>query len=151
MNLRKEALIRTTIRYCSVRGTRGPAFVRSADLQSPPHKWHGRKISPHAPEVSGSLAWLPGQAIHSPLLEANPLQGASSQSPSGSGFSLPKGPQTRAWRTAVDIFPKMEEFLMNRSSPGTSKSKIQLSLQKAIDGFLKLKTAEGLSQRTITS
>lgn len=40
---------------------------------------------------------------------------------------------------------------MNRSSPGTSKSKIQLSLQKAIDGFLKLKTAEGLSQRTITS
>jgi hypothetical protein len=32
------------------------------------------------------------------------------QSPSGSGFSL-------AWRTAVDIFPKMEEFLMNRSTP----------------------------------
>ncbi|GIV65508.1 MAG: hypothetical protein KatS3mg046_768 [Bellilinea sp.] len=56
-----------------------------------------------------------------------------------------------AWRTAVDIFPKMEEFLMNRSSPGTSKSKVSLSLAKAIDGFLKFKTAEGLSQRTITS
>ncbi|TDA67664.1 MAG: hypothetical protein D9V45_02020 [Chloroflexi bacterium] len=75
--------------------------------------------------------------IHSPLLKSN-------QSPSGSGFSL-------AWRTAVDIFPKMEEFLMNRSSPGTSKSKVSLSLAKAIDGFLKFKTAEGLSQRTITS
>jgi integrase/recombinase XerD len=45
----------------------------------------------------------------------------------------------------------MEEFLMNRSSPGTSKSKVSLSLAKAIDGFLKFKTAEGLSQRTITS
>src|SRR5690606_7544624 len=75
--------------------------------------------------------------ILSPLLKSN-------QSPSGSGFSL-------AWRTAVDIFPKMEEFLMNRSSPGTSKSKVALSLAKAIDGFLKFKTAEGLSQRTITS
>jgi len=45
----------------------------------------------------------------------------------------------------------MEEFLMNRSSPGTSKSKVSLSLAKAIEGFLKFKTAEGLSQRTITS
>jgi len=41
-----------------------------------------------------------------------------------------------AWRTAVDIFPKMEEFLMNRSSPGTSKSKVSLSLDKASDGFV---------------
>jgi len=40
---------------------------------------------------------------------------------------------------------------VNRSSPGTSKSKVSLSLAKAIDGFLKFKTAEGLSQRTITS
>jgi len=52
----------------------------------------------------------------------------------------------------------MEEFLaqlcafdVNRSSRGTSKSKVSLSLAKAIDGFLKFKTAEGLSQRTITS
>jgi integrase/recombinase XerD len=52
----------------------------------------------------------------------------------------------------------MEEFLtrlctlgVNRSSPGTSKSKVSLSLAKAIDGFLKFKTAEGLSPRTITS
>ena len=63
-----------------------------------------------------------------------------------------------AWRTAVDFFPKMEKFrvskkteALNRSSPGTSKSKVSLSLAKAIDGFLKFKTAEGLSQRTITS
>jgi hypothetical protein len=28
-----------------------------------------------------------------------------------------------AWRTAVDIFPKMEEFLYERSSPGTSNPK----------------------------
>ena len=66
------------------------------------------------------------------------------RSPKGYGFSL-------TWRTAVDIFPKMEEFLINRSSPGTSKSKVSLSVAKAIDGFLKFKTAEGLSQRTITS
>ena len=33
---------------------------------------------------------------------------------------------------------------MNRSSPG-------LSISKSIDGFLKFKTAEGLSQRTIAS
>ena len=75
--------------------------------------------------------------IHSPLLRVN-------QSPSGSGFSL-------ARRTAVDIFPKMEEFLMNRSTPGSTKQNSSLSLVKSIDGFLKFKTAEGLSQRTITS
>jgi len=40
---------------------------------------------------------------------------------------------------------------MNRSSPGMSKSKVSLSLAKAIDGFLKFKTAEGLSQRTVDS
>jgi integrase/recombinase XerD len=45
---------------------------------------------------------------------------------------------------AVDIFPEMEEFRMNHSTPG-------LLISKAIDGFLKFKTAEGLSQRTITS
>jgi integrase/recombinase XerD len=38
----------------------------------------------------------------------------------------------------------MEEFLMNRSTPG-------LLISKSIDGFLKFKTAEGLSLRTITS
>jgi integrase/recombinase XerD len=38
----------------------------------------------------------------------------------------------------------MEEFLMNRSSPG-------LLISKSIDGFLKFKTAEGLSPRTISS
>jgi integrase/recombinase XerD len=45
----------------------------------------------------------------------------------------------------------MEKFLMNRSSPGSSKPKVSLTLVKAIDGYLKFKTAEGLSPRTITS
>ncbi|MBW6471723.1 MAG: hypothetical protein K0B14_01245 [Anaerolineaceae bacterium] len=40
---------------------------------------------------------------------------------------------------------------MNRSSPGSSKPKVALTLVKAIDGYLKFKTAEGLSPRTITS
>jgi hypothetical protein len=40
--------------------------------------------------------------IHSPLQNKN-------QNPSGSGFSL-------ARRGAVDIFPKTEEFLMNRGT-----------------------------------
>lgn len=40
---------------------------------------------------------------------------------------------------------------MNRSAPGSAKFKMPLSLAKAIDGFLKFKTAEGLSQRTIIS
>jgi integrase/recombinase XerD len=38
----------------------------------------------------------------------------------------------------------MEEFLMNRSTPG-------LSISKSIDGFLKFKAAEGLSLRTMAS
>jgi hypothetical protein len=62
------------------------------------------------------------------------------------------------------IFPptgtlrEMEEFLtrlctlgVDRSSLCTSKSKVSLSLAKAIDGYLKFKTAEGLRPRTITS
>lgn len=40
---------------------------------------------------------------------------------------------------------------MNRSSPGSTKSKSTLLISKSIDGFLKFKTAEGLSQRTITT
>lgn len=40
---------------------------------------------------------------------------------------------------------------MNQSLPGTAKSKVTLSLAKAFDGYLKFKTAEGLSQRTVDS
>ncbi len=40
---------------------------------------------------------------------------------------------------------------MNHSSPGSSKSNPALSISKSIDGFLKYKTAEGLSQCTISS
>ena len=40
---------------------------------------------------------------------------------------------------------------MNRSTPGSTKLNTSLSLVKSIDGFLKFKTAEGLSQRTIAS
>jgi integrase/recombinase XerD len=40
---------------------------------------------------------------------------------------------------------------MNHSSPGLHKPKLSLSVSKSIDGFLKFKTAEGLSPRTIQS
>ena len=40
---------------------------------------------------------------------------------------------------------------MNRSSPGLSHRDTSLLISKSIDGFLKFKTAEGLSLRTITS
>jgi len=35
-------------------GKQEPAFVGLADLQNPPHKWHGFRIFAHNPEVSGS-------------------------------------------------------------------------------------------------
>jgi hypothetical protein len=82
--------------------------------------------------------------IHSPLLKAN-------QSPTDSGFSLPKGPQSRARRAAVDIFPQTEEFLTHLCTFGVNRSTPGLLISKSIDGFLKFKTAEGLSQRTIDS
>ena len=50
----KTDTIRISISYRSVPGKCGPEFVRSADLQSPPHKWHGFRILTHNPEVSGS-------------------------------------------------------------------------------------------------
>ena len=53
-NPRKTDTIRISISYRSVPGKRGPEFIRSADLQSPPHKWHGFRILTHNPEVSGS-------------------------------------------------------------------------------------------------
>ena len=53
-NPRKTDTIRMSINYRSVPGKRGPEFVRSADLQSPPLKWHGFRILTHNPEVSGS-------------------------------------------------------------------------------------------------
>ena len=53
-NPRKTDTIRISISYRSVPGKRGPEFVRSADLQSPPHKWHGFRILTHNPEVSRS-------------------------------------------------------------------------------------------------
>ena len=40
---------------------------------------------------------------------------------------------------------------MNRSTPGSAVNANPLSISKSIDGFLKFKTAEGLSQRTISS
>jgi integrase/recombinase XerD len=45
----------------------------------------------------------------------------------------------------------MEEFSMNRSTHNSSKNKTSISISKSIDGFLKFKIAEGLSQRTIDS
>ena len=40
---------------------------------------------------------------------------------------------------------------MNRSTLSSSKNKVALSISTAIDGFLKFKVAEGLSQRTVDS
>jgi hypothetical protein len=37
-----------------VPGKQEPAFAGLADLQNPPHKWHGFRIFAHNPEVSGS-------------------------------------------------------------------------------------------------
>ncbi|MEL7591655.1 MAG: hypothetical protein AAGU17_10235, partial [Anaerolineaceae bacterium] len=86
-NPRKTDTIRISISYRSVPGKRGPEFVRSADLQSPPHKWHGFRILTHNPEVSGS----------------NPLP-ATFCPPTGGGFwfSPPAGERSgvmtpRAW------------------------------------------------------
>ena len=50
----KTDTIRISISYRSVPGKQEPAFVGLADLQSPPHKWHGFRILTHNPEVSGS-------------------------------------------------------------------------------------------------
>ena len=59
----KTDTIRISISYRSVPGKCGPEFVRSADLQSPPHKWHGFRILTHNPEVSGSNP-LPATGNH---------------------------------------------------------------------------------------
>jgi hypothetical protein len=53
-NLRKKATIRTSINYRCVPCKQEPAFVGLADLQNPPHKWHGFRVFAHNPEVSGS-------------------------------------------------------------------------------------------------
>ena len=50
----KTDTIRISISYRSVPGKQEPAFVGLADLQSPPHKWHGFRILTHNPEVVGS-------------------------------------------------------------------------------------------------
>ncbi|MBI9044417.1 MAG: phage integrase N-terminal SAM-like domain-containing protein [Anaerolineaceae bacterium] len=78
-----------------------------------------------------------GYRIRSPLLNED-------QSTIYSGFLL-------ARRTTVELFPKTEEFSMNRSTLSSSNKKVSLSISKAIDGFLKFKIAEGLSQRTVDS
>jgi hypothetical protein len=72
-NPRRKATIRISINYCSVPGKCEPAFVGLADLQNPPHKWHGFRIFAHNPEVSGSLAWWP--------VQANPLPATIFQAP----------------------------------------------------------------------
>jgi hypothetical protein len=50
----KRHTIREPINYRSVPGTIEPAFACLADLQDPPHKWHGFRIFAHNPEVTGS-------------------------------------------------------------------------------------------------
>ena len=53
-NPRKRTTIRISINYCCVPGKCEPSFVGLADLQNPPHKWHGFRSITHNPEVSGS-------------------------------------------------------------------------------------------------
>jgi len=69
-------------------------------------------------------------------------KGAQSEGPAYSGRHFSKNGGISYTSVRIHV---------NYSSPGTSKSKVSLSLSKAIDGFLKFKTAEGLSQHTITS
>ena len=58
-NPRKRTTIRTSINYCCVPGKQEPAFVGLADLQNPPHKWHGFRSITHNPEVSGRVKTRP--------------------------------------------------------------------------------------------
>jgi hypothetical protein len=80
-----KTTIRMSISYRWVPGMAEPEFVGLADLQSPPHKWHGFRILTHNPEVSGSN---PLPATESKP-ESFPLRGCKQ----GSGFLFPKGAQ----------------------------------------------------------
>jgi hypothetical protein len=60
-NPRKRPTIRISINYrvplwdCYVPGKQEPAFVRSDDMQDPPHKWHGFRIFAHiTPDTCGA-------------------------------------------------------------------------------------------------
>jgi hypothetical protein len=64
-NLRKKAAIRTSINYRCVPGRWEPASVGLADLQNPPHKWHGFRIFAHNPEFRGSNP-LPATIFEAP-------------------------------------------------------------------------------------
>ena len=57
-NLLKKATIRTSINYRCVPCKQEPAFVGLADLQNPPHKWHGFRIFAHNPDNPFSLKRL---------------------------------------------------------------------------------------------
>ena len=62
----KEATIRIPINYRCVPGKQQPAFAGLADLQDPPHKWHGFRI---LLITRRSVVSAPqGYRIHSPLL-----------------------------------------------------------------------------------
>jgi hypothetical protein len=50
-----------------VPGKQEPEFVGLADLQNPPHKWHGFRIFAHNPEVVRSNR-TPATIFQTPLL-----------------------------------------------------------------------------------
>ena len=54
-NPRKRATIRTSINYRCVPGKQEPAFAGLADLQNPPHKWHGFRSITHNPGAGGQI------------------------------------------------------------------------------------------------
>jgi hypothetical protein len=133
-NPRKTDTIGISISYRSVPGKRRPEFVRSADLQSPPHKWHGFRILTHNPEVSGSNPL--------PATKSEPESCPQGDATRGSGFSFPKGTQSRAWRTAVD-FSSHGDALRNG---GISYTSVHLRCEPQLAGFVKTQSITYLSK-----
>ena len=88
-----------------------------------------KRLAPHNPEVSGS----------------NPPPATKVKPESvGLWFDFSPAHSGRHFSKNGGISYTPVRIRMNRSSPG-------LLISKSIDGFLKFKAAEGLSQRTITS
>ena len=63
----KRFTIRISIRYRCVPGKQEPVFAGLANLQNPPHKWHGFRIFAHTAPGAG-VTRRSVVRIHSPLL-----------------------------------------------------------------------------------
>ena len=98
-----------------------------------------RKIS-HNPEVSGSNT----QGAHCPLpaTKVKPESCPQGDATRGSGFSFPKGTQSRAWRTAVD-FSSHGDASRNG---GISYTSVHLRCEPQFAGYVKIQSFTFLSQ-----